>query len=268
MVESTFSYLAEMDEKPVYWISTPPPGTPWRNTRGDFRQLPVEDARTLVPPPTLDDAGFTLVRHRTAVGDLYDVGEIRTRYYSEIERLVAGVTGASRVLAFDYNVRNQPRAERREQGAQGPVRFVHNDYTERSGPQRVRDLLGDEADALLRHRVAVVNVWKPIRGPVQTTPLAVCDARSIAPSDFVLTDLRYSDRTGEIQSLRFNPAHRWFYYPEMQADEVLLLKCYDSDRTVARFTAHSAFDDPTSPADAPARESIEVRTLAFFAPAS
>jgi hypothetical protein len=144
---------------------------------------------------------------------------------------------------------------------------VHNDYTERSGPQRVRDLLGDEAEALLRHRVAVVNVWKPIRGPVQSTPLAVCDARTIGPDDFVLTDLRYADRTGEIQSLHWNPTHRWFYYPAQEADEALLLKCYDSDRHVARFTAHSAFDDPTSPPDAPARESIEVRTLAFFAPA-
>jgi choline dehydrogenase-like flavoprotein len=267
MVESTFSYLAEMAEKPAYWITTPPPGQSWRNTRGDHRVLRVENARALDPAPALDDAGFTLARHGTAVADLYDAAAVRSEYYREMERLVAGVTGATRVLAFDHNVRNRLRAERREDGAQGPVRFVHNDYTERSGPQRVRDLLGDEAEALLRHRVAVVNVWKPIRGPVQATPLAVCDARSIGADDFVLTDLRYADRTGEIQSLRFNPAHRWFYYPAQQADEALLLKCYDSERGVARFTAHSAFDDPTSPPDAPARESIEVRTLAFFAPA-
>jgi len=261
MVESTFSYLAAMAEKPVYWICEPPPGTPRRNTRGDLRRLPVENARTLEPPPALDDAGFALAPHRTAVADLYDDGAIRAGYYTEMERLVAGVTGAARVVAFDHNVRNEARAAR---GAQPPVRLVHNDYTEASGPQRVRDFLGADAETLLRHRFAVVNVWKPIRGPVRTTPLAVCDARTIAPDDIVLTDLRYTDRIGEIQTLRFSPRHRWFYYPAMTADEALLLKCYDSARDVARFTAHSAFDDPTSPPDAPARESIEVRTLAFF----
>jgi hypothetical protein len=113
----------------------------------------------------------------------------------------------------------------------------------------------------------VINVWRPIRGPVQESPLAVCDARSIAPKDFIPTDLVYRDRKGEIYSVAFNPSHRWFYFPQMQTNEALLLKCYDSvDDGRARFTTHSAFTDPTSPPDAPARESIEARTLAFFAP--
>ena len=107
-------------------------------------------------------------------------------------------------------------------------------------------------------------MWKPIRGPVRTTPLAVCDAQSLSQNDFVLTDLRYRDRTGEIYSIAFNEKHKWFYYPEMREDEAMLLKCYDSETDCARFTAHTAFDDPDSPADGPARESIEVRTLAFF----
>ena len=123
-----------------------------------------------------------------------------------------------------------------------------------------------EAESLLRNRFAVINVWKPIRGPVQESPLAVCDAQSIRPQDLVATDLRYKDRTGEIYSLTYSPDHRWFYFSSMRADEAMLLKCFDSATSGARFTAHTAFDDPTSPADAPARESIEVRTLAFFAP--
>ena len=120
------------------------------------------------------------------------------------------------------------------------------------------------AEQLLQHRFSVINVWKPIRGPVRTTPLAVCDAQSLSQNDFVLTDLRYRDRTGEIYSIAFNEKHKWFYYPEMREDEAMLLKCYDSETDCARFTAHTAFDDPDSPADGPARESIEVRTLAFF----
>jgi hypothetical protein len=164
-------------------------------------------------------------------------------------------------------VRASTKSDPAQSLAKEPVRFAHNDYTERSGPQRVRDLFAaDEAAALLRHRVAVINVWKPLR-PVESAPLAVCDARTIAPEDLVATDLRYADRTGEVYSLRFNPAHRWFYFPAMRAEEALLLKCFDSDRTCARFTAHSAFDDPGAPPDAAPRQSIEVRTLAFFAPA-
>ena len=149
-----------------------------------------------------------------------------------------------------------------------PVKFAHNDYTFKSAPQRVRDLLpGAEAKALLEHRYAVINVWRPIRGPVEESPLAVCDARSMELRDFVASDLRYRDRTGEVYSVAYNPKHRWFYFPRMQREEALLLKCFDSaDDGRARFTAHTAFEDPTSRPGAVPRESIEVRTLVFFAP--
>ena len=269
MVEATLSYLADMTERPAFYLCEPPPGVPWRNTKGDRRRLTIHDARDLTPAPSLDREGFSLLRFETAVENLYDVDAVLGHYYREVEGLVHGVTGATRVLAFDHNLRSATVASRPRDGVQGPVRYAHNDYTERSAPQRVRDLLGDaQADTLLRHRIAVVNVWKPIRGPVQDAPLAVCDARTIQPSDLMLTDLRYKDRTGEVYSLRFSPLHRWFYFSRMQADEALLLKCFDSDSGCARFTAHSAFDDPTAPPEAAPRESIEVRTLAFFAPSS
>lgn len=264
MVESTLNYLAAMDERPVYWLTKPPAGVPWRNTKGDRRVLPVHDARSVEPAPSLDREGFSLVALETTVGDLYDPEAVRAGYYAEVEKLVAEATGARRVLAFDHNVRNQEKAERREDLSQAPVRFPHNDYTLESAPQRVRDLLPAEADELLGRRFAVINVWKPIRGPVLEAPLAFCDAQTISQDDFIPTSLEYGDRTGEVYSLRFSPNHRWHYYPEMRADEAMLLKCYDSDETVARFTAHSAIDDPTSPEDAPPRESIEVRTLVFF----
>ena len=222
----------------------------------------MRGASTRRPPWTR--RGFALVRHGTAVADLWDEKAVKTVYYRELEALVRDLTGAARVVAFDHNLRSATRVEQGERGVQNPVRYAHNDYTERSGPQRVRDLFGDEAERLLRHRFAVINVWKPIRGPVEQSPLAVCDARTIRSEDLVPTDLRYRDRTGEIYSLSWNPRHRWFYFPRMAADEAMLLKCYDSASGRARFTAHSAFDDPASPPDAPARESIEVRTLAFF----
>jgi hypothetical protein len=264
MVESTLNYLAPMADRPYYYLYEPPAGTPWRNTSGDRRRVAIEDAREISPRLSLDEQGFALVGHATAIDDLYDPEAVRGGYYHEVEALVERVTGASRVLAFDHNVRASTKSDPAQSLAKEPVRFAHNDYTERSGPQRVRDLAGAEAEALLGRRFAVINVWKPLRGPVETAPLAVCDARSIRLEDLVPTDLLYPDRTGEVYSLTFHPGHRWFYFPRMRSDEVMMLKCYDSDRSLARFTAHSSFDDPTSPPDAPPRQSIEVRTLAFF----
>ena len=264
MIETTLNYLADMAERPAYYLYEPPAGTPRRNTKGDKRPVAVRDARSIAPPPSLDREGFALAHLETAAADLFDPAAVRDVYYREVERLVQQVTGAVRVVAFDHNLRRGSQTRRSADGVQGPVRYAHNDYTERSGPQRVRDLLGAEADQLLARRVAVINAWKPIRGPVREAPLAVCDARTIAAGDLVPTDLRYRDRTGEVYSLRFSPEHRWYYFSAMRADEVMLLKCFDSDRQGARFTAHSAFDDPTSPPDAPPRESVEVRTLAFF----
>jgi hypothetical protein len=120
------------------------------------------------------------------------------------------------------------------------------DYSAKSGPQRVRDFLPDEAEVLLKSRFAEINVWRPIIELLKDTPLAVCDARSIAPNDLLPTDLVYQHRVGEIYSVTYNSSHRWFYFPDMQRNEALLIKCYDSEEDGrARFTAHTAFDDPT-----------------------
>ena len=264
VIETTVTYLAPMAERPRYYFTAPPAGASWRNTRGDRHRMTVRSARTLAPPPTLDVEGFALAHLETTVADLFDADAVRAVYYREVEDLVRTETGATRVVAFDHNVRSAPRAERGERTVQRPIRYAHNDYTERSGPQRVRDLLGAETDGLLRGRVAVINVWKPIGRPVEEAPLAVCEARSIRSEDFVPTDLEYGTRRGEVYSLAFHPDHRWFYWPRMAADEAILLKCYDSAAGVARFTAHTAIDDPMSPPDPAPRESIEVRTLVFW----
>jgi len=264
-VEATLNYLAPMDERPRYYTFAPPEGTPWRNTHGDRQKVRVYDARELAAP-SLDVEGFALARFEPKAFDAYDPGAVKRMHYPEVEALVARATGATRVLAFDHNVRHAGSA-RRDDLSQAPVHFVHNDYTLGSGPQRVRDLVGgDEAVALLRRRFAVINVWRPLVGPVESNPLAFCDASSMRPDDFVATDLRYPERTGEIYSILFRPEHRWYYYPAMRADEALLLKCYDSDPARAGFTAHTAIDPPDTPEDAAPRQSIEVRTLAFFQP--
>ena len=225
----------------------------------------IRDGRPFNDHLSLDKQGFHLLRDVSAVSDFYDDarGRLRLLPGARTAGQAGDRRGTRRRLRHDLRS-GKPLPGRKP--VKEPARRIHNDYTEKSGPQRVRDLLpADEAEALLRGRFAVINVWRPIRGPVLEAPLALCDATSIAPEDFVATDLNYPDRTGETYSVTFNPRHRWFYFPRMAADEVVLIKCYDSARDGrARFTAHGAFDDPTSPQDAPPRESIEARTLVFF----
>jgi hypothetical protein len=264
-LEAPVNYLEHGNEKPVTYLYEPPVGVPVRSARSTKHLMKIRNGRIAANELTLDRQGFALVRHHTRVSNFYDPEEVTRVYYPEVERLLKETTGAIRVYVFDHNVRCRPMAQRGENGAREPVKFAHNDYTLKSGPQRIRDLLPAEADNLLKRRFAEFNVWRPIRGPVEESPLAVCDASSMKLQDFIPTDLKYRDRTGEVYSVVFNPNHRWFYFPQMEPDEVLLLKCYDSaDDGRARFTAHTGIDDPTSPEDAAPRESIEVRTLVFF----
>jgi len=170
------------------------------------------------------------------------------------------------VVIFDHQVRNLPLSQRGEKNARDYGKLVHNDYTAKSGPRRVRDHLPPaEAEERLQHRFAEINVWRFIRGPIESTPLALCDARSIEPKDFLPSDLIYREKVGETYRFKYNPNHRWFYFPQLERNEVILLKCYDSKEDGrARFTAHTAFEDPTSAPGSAPRESIEVRALLFW----
>lgn len=266
-IEAPMNYLVDTGEKPVTYTYEPPPGVPPRSGQIVKRYVPIINGRPVVDQITLDGQGFMLTEAPTAVHDFYNEEEVRRVYYPEVEGLVKEKTGAVRVIVFDHNVRNGSKEMRAKLGVREPVKFAHNDYTIKSGPQRVRELVGSaEAEKLLKHRYAFINVWRPVRGPIEEFPLAVCDAKSMTQKDFVATDLKYRDRTGEVYSVAYNPAHRWFYFPRMRTEEALLLKCFDSDERRTQFTAHSAFEDPNSPPNAMPRESIEARTILFFAP--
>lgn len=262
-VTTSLNYLGEVNEPLFTYAYDSPPGHPKTNVTMMPRPVVVHDARWLNPVPTVDREGFALVRQRSRLENFYDEDQVRGVYYPECERLLSDLTGAPRVVVFDHIVRNATRTN--EKGIKMPATAVHNDYTASSGPQRLRDLLPEEAVELLRNRFAIINVWRPLRGPVLDSPLGVCDARSIAPDDLVPNARIYPDRRGEIQAVKFNRAHRWYYFSEMQPEEALLLKCFDSAHDGrARFTAHSAFLDPTAPPDSPPRESIETRALVLF----
>ncbi|HUH83697.1 MAG TPA: CmcJ/NvfI family oxidoreductase, partial [Stellaceae bacterium] len=212
-VEGELHYLRPMAERPRNYTYEPPAGVPRSNTEPDARTVPIHSLRPIASEISLDREGFALLQQETAVGDFWDDDEVRRVYYPEAEAAIARATGASRVFVFDHTRRRRiTGAEDRTPGVpRQPATRVHVDHTARSGPQRVRDLLGDEAEELLRGRVEVINLWRPIRGPLRDAPLALCDAGSVAPTDLVPADLLYPDRTGETYAVTYNPAHRWYY---------------------------------------------------------
>lgn len=264
-VVAPLNFLVPMAEKPVAYNYEPPPGVPVRTGKCEEHQVPIRDARPLVGRLSLDKEGFVLLHHQTAVKNIYDEDEITSVYYPECEQVIKEATGAARVVAFDHIVRNAAMAALEGSCIKIPAKRVHNDYTAWSSPMRVRQLMGDEAEELLKHRFAIINLWRPISGPVLESPLTLCDAQSLSEENLIASDLKYPDRTGETYSITYNPNQRYYYFPKMQPNEPVLIRCFDSAlKGAARFSAHTGFDDPTSPPDAPTRESLEVRTLVFY----
>lgn len=231
----------------------------------ELKTMTLLNGRALGERLSLDEQGFIFVEHKTQVEDFFDENQLRTIYYPEIEELIRSQSGAARVVIFDHALRSGDEAEREEKLVRNPVLQAHNDYTEWSGPNRLREILPDEADELLKHRFAIIQVWRAINRPIQSNPLALADARSIAFEDLMVAERRYPHRVGQTYRLKYNPDHRWIYFPEMRRDEAIVFKVYDSDKNRARFTAHTSFDDPATPAGAPPRQSIEMRAFAFFA---
>ncbi len=259
-VEASFNYMVHKGPRPVTTFEKPSLGYPHKDRTYETHTALVRNGRNH-PELSVEHHGFALRPQPTKMTDFFDEDEIRAVYYPEMEALIKENTGACRVLIFDHTLRSGYE----EKGAKGPVQNVHNDYTEWSGPERVRDLLPDEAEELLKKRFAVVQVWRGMLNPVLRDPLAMCDAQSIATEDLIPTVRPHPNRLGETYHLTYSPDHRFYYFPDMQPDEAIVFKCYDSKTDGrARFSAHSAFEHPDTAEDAPPRESIEIRTLAFF----
>ncbi len=226
----------------------------------------IENGRNVAEPFELQKNGFVFRQHPTAVKSFFDESDVLNTYYPEVEKLIRMESGASRVVVFDHTVRTTDSSHHSERWIRSTVKSVHNDYTERSAPQRVRDILPpEEAEAALQRRFAIIQVWRGIQPVVESEPLAMCDGRSIPASGFIRNERRYRDRTGETYHIAYNPAHKWYYFPLMTINEALVFKVFDSDASAGvQFTAHTSFTDPSSPPNAAPRESIEMRAFAFY----
>ncbi|MEH2182346.1 CmcJ/NvfI family oxidoreductase [Nostoc sp.] len=270
-IEANLTYLIPMAEKLVNYTYEPPLGIHRTNGTYQTYKLPIYNARSISENISLDREGFAFTEHHSNVRNFYDEDEIRRIYYPEAEQLLKEVTGATKVVIFDHTLRNAGQSKPGKNNIKEPAKRVHNDFTAKSGYTRAhlelatQGIDNDEIDTLLQQRFAIINLWRAIAQPIQESPLAVCDAQSIVSTDLIAGDLVYRDRVGETYAVTYNPEHKWFYFPQMQRDEALFIKCFDSaEDAYARFAAHTAFEDPTSPADAPPRESIELRTFVFY----
>jgi hypothetical protein len=264
-IHAGLSYIVDTGVPPVRYIDWPEMADQEIPPQYELHDMIVRNGRPLQEIFNLDTHGFVFTEHKTGMKDFTDEIERKRTYDREVEELIKKHSGASHVVVFDHTIRVGDE-QAQKAGARPPVKGVHNDYTENSAPRRLRDILGDtEAERRMKKRWAIIQVWRPIRGTVMIDPLGICDGRTIPHEGFILVQRRYRDRTAETYHIAYNPEHVWFYFPEMERDEALVFKVFDTDGGVpTRFTAHTAFDDPNTPPGAPPRESIETRTFAFF----
>lgn len=233
----------------------------------DRRVVTIHNGRRRPGERSLDREGFLLAQHGSRLHQFVDE-TIRCTFFPEMEALIAHQCGAMRVIIFDHVLRRSRTGDGSrndaDQAVARPILGVHADYTEWSGAERAR-IVAEAAGVTLGGRHAIIQAWGPIRHPVEMHPLAVADARTVSPDELVVSERRYPARRAQSYGLVFRPAQQWFWFPRMTCDEVLLFKGYDSlDDGRARWVPHSAFIDPGAEADAPVRESIEVRSLALF----
>lgn len=267
MVRASINYTVDNGIPPDYYFYEPDPSVKLNPPGTDAREVAIRNGWPDVERFDLDREGFVLRGFPADFTDFGDADAVTARFYPQVVDFVKRNTGAKRVVIFDHTIRKRLPADLKVQTTTNrpAVLLVHSDYTVASGPQRVRDILPDEAEALLSRRVAFYNVWKSLTEPVEELPLAMCDATSQNDGDMLRMELKYRERTGEIYVMRHAPSHRWVYFPHMTAADALLFKTYESETDGrARFVGHTAFEDPTTPPDARKRESIEVRTMAFF----
>ena len=267
-ITAELKFLADTDQPLVYIPSKG--GGDETDHLGNFANTAVviRNGREQDGPTSLDVEGFMLVQQPTRVRNFHDDAEIASVYHAEIDTLLKDLTGAKRVEIFDDTRRSSSLDKQREHKIREPAAIVHNDYTAHSGIKRLRDHFADRpavADSLLERRFAIINVWRSIAGPVLDHPLVLCDASSVRAEDLVSMERRAEERIGELQVALHDAGQRWYYYPAMQMDEALVFKTFDSATDGrARFTIHSSFADPSAPADAPPRQSMETRCLVFF----
>lgn len=255
-----------------------PPERPAPDVRPDFTQLPlaampvtVEDMRGRAGDFSLDREGFTVVTAPTSVADFYNRAEVLQAYPQEAGELLRSLTGCAATAVLNTPVvRVSGRVGERPAGTTFTGDFVHADFSAAAAEYMLRRTLPPaEAEARLRNRYAVFNIWRAFSGPPQDVPLALCDTRTVTPADKQYCSITMRSATGELMSWEnitylHSGRHRWCYCSDMRRDEAYVFRSFDSDPAHAEQVPHSAFVDEACPASAPPRASVEIRMFAFY----
>ncbi|KAK1223275.1 hypothetical protein PQX77_013863 [Marasmius sp. AFHP31] len=257
--------------KPYSYVAQPPEGVPQSNYTSKEHIVQIENIRGKEDSVSLDQNGFYFGKHPAGHTSFKNDEEIKKEYYPESIELIKQLTGATKVVLFDHTVRRREAGDTpplETNNKRGPVPRVHVDQTPEAARSRVhQNLLAEEAKERLKHRFQIINLWRPISHPALDWPLAVCDFRSVNwEKDLFPADVKFPDRDGQTFVVKYNPEHKWKYVRGLTPEEIILIKCHDSieDGSVAVLTPHTAFEDPTTPAGTPPRESIELRALVFY----
>ncbi|KAK1753163.1 methyltransferase CmcJ [Echria macrotheca] len=240
----------------------------------DGEEQVIHDIRGREAEFSLDTHGFQVAHHTTSVRKWNSARDIEEQYFGEVADLLRReMSSITEIHIFDWRLRRSaPNAGDRVSKIDLnnnahyllPVTTAHIDQTPRSVLSRVRRHLGERAEELLRGRVRLVNVWRPIGHSVGDWPLALCDGTTVEPGDLLATDHITKSYVGETYNMLYREKYKWYYLSDQAPDEVLLFKMFDSSRQVeARWCPHAAFKHRAASPDAPPRESIEVRALVF-----
>ncbi|MBO21311.1 MAG: methyltransferase [Rhodospirillaceae bacterium] len=273
-IEAELNYLVDTSETPVFRQTKNATDLVSLGGTRRPRTVTIRNARPTAEEFSLDKQGFAFATQVTKVTDFNDDAQLSSIYTPEIERLVAEIAGASASVVFDHTRRSTRPSHREKYGSRDPVPAPHSDYDDASARQRMHDKFGDTAEERLRGRFAIVNVWRSMSGTIEQWPLTICDSRTIDEEYLISTQreapirpepsFEYA-RPSATRHSAYDGNHRWYYFPRMTGDEVVLFKNYDTrDDGTARFALHSAFEDPTTPANPAPRETIETRAFAFY----
>lgn len=244
----------------------------------------ILDGRT-ADLPGWDECGFELVSNATAASS-WDDDELAAIHHEEMEVLARKMTGCDVALVSNHIKRGPEQARQHEDLA--PIAFVHSDFakgyddlvkgsyrqSDRDGAWQALERNGVTADDVERaSRLVILQFWRNTGEPKMDFPLAFCDARTVTPADsrpIPVTD--YAGSGVDFEALAVlapvDPSpYRWYAFPELQHDEVVAFRTFDSarvERGDTWFTPHSAFRDPDVAVGHPARSSIELRAICLF----
>ncbi|KAI0310548.1 hypothetical protein OF83DRAFT_853124 [Amylostereum chailletii] len=268
-VTATLNYFVPpADGSEASYIVDLASGTNTQNWGTSPHSVSIENLRGREDTVSLDTAGFQFFNHPTRHTAFSDDADIKEEYYPDCVELFKAVTGASRVFIFDHTVRRRTPGSTETPSTRQPANNVHGDQTPAAALARVHNHMpAEDVPALLQKRYQIINLWRPIHHPAHDWPLALCDFRSVDPArDLVSVAIAYPGSKRATYGVRFREGHAWKYVRGLGPEEGVLIKCFDSiqDGSVAPMTPHTAFEDPSTPSDAPKRESIEVRALVFY----